>query len=77
MNLIDTARTVIHTEIDALAAMAQRIDDDFPKAVQAILDCKGRLVVIGMGKSGIIGRKIAASLASTGTPAFSVHAGDF
>jgi len=76
MNHLDTARTVIATEIDALHHMAARLNDDFTRAVDAILAATGRLVVVGMGKSGIIGNKIAASLASTGTPAFSVHAGE-
>jgi len=76
MDYIDTARQVIDTEIDALHHMRARLNDDFSDAVRAILALKGRVVVVGMGKSGIIGRKIAASLASTGTPAFSVHAGE-
>jgi len=76
MNHLDTARSVIATEIDALHHMAARLTDDFTRAVDAILASTGRVVVVGMGKSGIIGNKIAASLASTGTPAFSVHAGE-
>jgi len=76
MSHLDTARTAIATEIDALRHMAQRLNDDFTRSVDAILASTGRVVVVGMGKSGIIGRKIAASLASTGTPAFGVHAGE-
>jgi len=76
MNHLDTARSVIATEIDALHHMAARLSDDFARAVDAILASTGRVVVVGMGKSGIIGNKIAASLASTGTPAFAVHAGE-
>jgi len=76
MDYIDTARQVIDTEIEALQHMRARLNDDFADAVRAILALKGRVVVIGMGKSGIIGRKIAASLASTGTASFSVHPGE-
>jgi len=76
MDYLETARHVINIEIDALQQMRQRLNSDFSDAVQAILASQGRVVVIGMGKSGIIGRKISASLASTGTPAFSVHAGE-
>jgi len=76
MHYIETARYVISTEIDALQEMRDRLSRDFTDAVDAILASKGRVVVVGMGKSGIIGRKIAASLASTGTPAFSVNAGE-
>jgi len=76
MDYLETARSVIHTEIEALHQMRDRLNSDFSDAVKAILASQGRVVVIGMGKSGIIGRKISASLASTGTPAFSVHAGE-
>lgn len=67
---------VINTELEAIAALRNRIDDTFAKACQLLLDCQGRVIVIGMGKSGHIGNKIAATLASTGTPAFFVHAGE-
>jgi len=76
MNPLDTAHNVIAAEVAALQQMSQRLDKTFAEAVQTILATQGRVVVVGMGKSGIIGRKIAASLASTGTPAFSVHAGE-
>lgn len=71
--LIDSARRTIELEQAAIADLASRIDDSFVRACQLILDCPGRVVVVGMGKSGHIGRKIAATLASTGTPAFFVH----
>jgi len=75
-----TARSVMAAEIAALQGMAERLSDDphqgFDQAVETILATEGRVVVLGMGKSYIIGRKIAASLASTGTPAFPVHAGE-
>jgi arabinose-5-phosphate isomerase len=67
---------VIRTEADALLQLIQRMDDNFPRACQFMLDCAGRIVVIGMGKSGHIANKIAATLASTGSPAFFVHPGE-
>lgn len=73
---LDLAREVLRIEADAVQALIARIDRDFLAAVQIILDCKGRIVVSGMGKSGHIARKIAATLASTGTPAFFVHPGE-
>ena len=61
---------VIHTEAQAVSNLANRVDDTFVQACQLILQCVGRIVVIGMGKSGHIGHKIAATLASTGSSAF-------
>jgi arabinose-5-phosphate isomerase len=74
--LMALGRAVITTETGAVARLADRIDDKFVAACRYILDCRGRVVVIGMGKSGHIGGKIAATLASTGTPAFFVHPGE-
>lgn len=71
--LVRAARAVIDTERQAVGALGQRIDRHFVRACQRILACRGRVVVLGMGKSGHIGRKIAATLASTGTPSFFVH----
>ena len=71
--LMRAARSVIDTERQAVSALKQRIDGHFVGACQLILACEGRVVVLGMGKSGHIGRKIAATLASTGTPSFFVH----
>ena len=68
-------RAVIATEAAAVAALAERIDAAFVAACCYMLACDGRIVVLGMGKSGHIGGKIAATLASTGTPAFFVHPG--
>lgn len=68
-----TARETLAIEIQSLQALAQRLDDSFVQVAQAMLVTPGRVVVMGMGKSGHIGRKIAATLASTGTPAFFVH----
>jgi len=74
--LKELARAVISTEAAAVAGLLERIDDAFVAACQLILDCRGRIVVLGMGKSGHIAGKIAATLASTGTPAFFVHAAE-
>jgi arabinose-5-phosphate isomerase len=68
-----SARRTLATEAAAVAGAADRLDPGFARAVQLLLDCSGRVVVSGIGKSGHIGRKIAATLASTGTPAFFMH----
>ncbi|MFT4241155.1 MAG: KpsF/GutQ family sugar-phosphate isomerase [Acidovorax sp.] len=70
------ARETLDIEIEALQRMRSRMDESFSKAVDMVLGIQGRVVVVGMGKSGIIGQKIAATLASTGTPAFFVHPGE-
>jgi len=67
------ARQVINTEAQAIRDLARRIDNNFLKAVDLIVKCNGRVIVTGMGKSGIIGRKIAATLSSTGTPSLWMH----
>ena len=72
-DLKQSAERTIRLELQAIEALLQRIDGDFEKACQLILNSRGRVVVVGMGKSGHIGNKIAATLASTGTPAFFVH----
>ncbi|WP_150909800.1 KpsF/GutQ family sugar-phosphate isomerase [Marinobacter halotolerans] len=72
----ESALRAIAIERDAIDALSERIDDSFVKACEVIMACKGRVVVTGMGKSGHIGNKIAATLASTGTPAFFVHPGE-
>ncbi len=69
----ELARAVIQTEADGIMSLLPAIDDQFIKACETMLNCTGRIVVIGMGKSGHIGGKIAATLASTGTAAFFVH----
>ncbi|MGQ0622913.1 MAG: KpsF/GutQ family sugar-phosphate isomerase [Panacagrimonas sp.] len=74
--LQDSARRTLAIERDAVASLMTRIDQAFVDACGYMLDCKGRVVVTGMGKSGHIGGKIAATLASTGTPAFFVHPGE-
>lgn len=75
-DFINNAITAIRTEQRALDLLIAELDERFAQACQAILDCQGRVVVTGMGKSGHIGRKIAATLASTGTPSFFVHPGE-
>ena len=74
--LLDLGRLVVSMEMRAVADLSERIDADFVTACKFMFDCKGRVIVIGMGKSGHIGGKIAATLASTGTPAFFVHPGE-
>ena len=74
--LIDSAKRTIQVETDALAALQPRVDQSFVNACRLILECEGHVVVTGMGKSGHIGNKIAATLASTGTPAHFVHPGE-
>jgi arabinose-5-phosphate isomerase len=69
-------KAVLLNEAEAIQAMVERIDERFEKACEMILACEGRIVVTGMGKSGHIGNKIAATLASTGTPAFFMHPGE-
>ncbi len=71
--ILASAKQVLTTEAKAIEALVQRLDDTFVAAVQLILDCQGHIIVIGMGKSGHVGNKIAATLASTGTPSFFVH----
>ena len=75
-SFINSATRVITMERDAVSVLAERIDETFERACEILLGCKGRVVVTGMGKSGHIGNKIAATLASTGTPAFFVHPGE-
>lgn len=72
----DTAKRVFDIEIESLKEVANSVGDDFTAAVDAILESKGKLIVAGVGKSGLIGRKIAATLASTGTPSFFLHPGE-
>ncbi len=76
MNRLVQARNTIAMEVMALQAMAIRMGNEFDVAMNIILQMRGRLVVVGMGKSGIVGQKIAATLASTGTPSFFVHPGE-
>jgi arabinose-5-phosphate isomerase len=71
--MIETAKQVLKVEAEAISALLDRIDEHFVQAVEMILACKGRLVITGMGKSGLICQKVAATMASTGTPALFLH----
>ena len=73
---IQKAKEVIRVEADAIAALSSRIDGNFVDAVELLFECKGRVIVTGVGKSGLVARKIAATLASTGTSAFFIHAAE-
>ena len=73
---IEVAKQTIDREVEALKSMENELDDTLTSAVDILQKTKGRVIVTGMGKSGHIGRKIAATLASTGTPAFFLHPGE-
>lgn len=70
---LDTARRVLRIEAQAIQDVLARLDESFERAVELLLACKGRVVVSGMGKSGLVGRKISATFSSTGTPSFFLH----
>src|SRR5688572_31482209 len=70
------ARKVLETEAAAILALVPRLDERFDRAVELLLTCRGRVVLTGVGKSGLIARKIAGTLSSIGTPAFFLHAAD-
>ena len=76
INFQSVALETLKIEEHALQVLASQIDERFAQACEIILQCKGRLVVTGMGKSGHIGRKMAATFASTGTPSFFMHPGE-
>ncbi|MCX8084944.1 MAG: KpsF/GutQ family sugar-phosphate isomerase [Calditerrivibrio sp.] len=73
MNLLNIAKETMKIEADAILRAMDRLDENFEKAVHIILKCEGRVIVTGMGKSGLIGKKIAATLSSTGTPSIFLH----
>jgi arabinose-5-phosphate isomerase len=73
MSILEEAKKVIRIEAEALLALAESINGEFERAVELILASRGRVVVTGMGKSGLVGQKIASTMASTGTPAFFLH----
>ena len=75
-SLIEIAKSVIQTEADSVLLLKERIDQNFEEVCQLIKNCKGKVILIGMGKSGHIAKKISSTLASTGTPAFFVHPGE-
>ena len=74
--IIELAQRTLQVEAEALSAMAANLGEEFVEAVKSVLACNGKLIVTGMGKSGLVGRKIAATLASTGTPSFYLHPGE-
>jgi arabinose-5-phosphate isomerase len=73
---LEIAKRVLRIEADAIAGLIERLDERFEKAVELLYSCKGRIVVTGLGKSGLIGRKISATFSSTGTPSIFLHAAD-
>jgi arabinose-5-phosphate isomerase len=73
VNVIEEAKRVLRVEANSILDLAEWIDENFSQAVELLYRCKGRIVLMGMGKSGLVGRKIASTFASTGTPAFFIH----
>jgi arabinose-5-phosphate isomerase len=73
LNIIEEAKRVLRVEANSILELAERIGENFSQAVELLYYCKGRVVLMGMGKSGLVGRKIASTFASTGTPAFFLH----
>ena len=74
--IVELAQRTLQVEAEALNTMAAGLGEEFVEAVKSVLACNGKLIVTGMGKSGLVGRKIAATLASTGTPSFYLHPGE-
>ena len=73
MDIVKEAKRVLRVEAQSLLDLAERIDENFSQAIELLYQCKGKVVLMGMGKSGLVGRKIASTFASTGTPAFFLH----
>lgn len=71
--ILENGREVIRKEAEAIVELAERLDDNFAEAVELILNCKGRIIVAGIGKSGLVGKKVAATFSSTGISAFFLH----
>jgi arabinose-5-phosphate isomerase len=76
MGIISSGKKTLQIEAEALREQCNRLDESFEKAVRIVLDGTGKLIVTGMGKSGIVGKKMAATFASTGTPSFFMHPGE-
>ena len=76
MSYIDFAKEVFDIESNAISGLSEFLDENFTRSIEAVLGSNGRVIICGMGKSGIIGKKIAATLASTGTPSFFMHPGE-
>ena len=75
-SLIEIARAVLQTEADSVLALMDRIENNFDKVCNTLKGCRGKVILIGMGKSGHIAKKISYTLASTGTPSFFLHPGE-
>src|SRR5690348_4276839 len=75
-SIVHRAAAVLRIEAEGILSIIDRLDESFVRAVTLLRECRGKVVVTGMGKSGLICRKIAATLASTGTPAFFLHSAD-
>jgi len=75
-NMLESAKRILRYEAEAIETASKNLDENFSKAIDLILNSQGRLVVCGMGKSGLIGHKISATLSSTGTPSFFLHPGE-
>ena len=73
MDIVEEAKRVLRVEAQSLLDLAGRIDENFSRAIELLYHCKGKVVLMGMGKSGLVGRKIASTFASTGTPSFFLH----
>lgn len=76
ISALSVAKKVFDIEAEQIKNLSSLLTEDFNHAIKTIIDCKGKLIITGMGKSGIIGKKIAATLASTGTPSFHIHPGE-
>ena len=74
--ILDVAKDALQTEADALLRIKHDLGDEFVRTVESILECNGKVIMTGMGKSGLVAKKIAATLASTGTPSFYMHPGE-
>ena len=73
MDIVKEAKRVLNVEAQSILDLVERIDENFSRAVELLYDCKGKVVLMGMGKSGLVGRKISSTFASTGTPSFFLH----
>ncbi len=73
MDIVEEAKRVLRVEAQSILDLAERMDDSFSRAVELLYHCKGKVVLMGMGKSGLVGRKISSTFASTGTPSFFLH----
>ncbi len=76
MDILSEAEQVLKIEMESIGDLIKKLDENFVKAIELMLRCNGRIIVMGVGKSGLIGRKISSTLASTGTPSFFVHPGE-